>query len=148
MGNPAMPSRGQCEHPQHTTGERATDHYPNLLLKKKNLFMIDPGLELVRLTDKSSFLLYPYTESGQDSKNDINSTKRKPVLHRSSNPCQLIRGIFLYLGVLCLVRESGVLLLLLFSKERKKGALFKSFKGLNLKERSRIRGFGLSRSRG
>lgn len=32
--------------------------------EESNLFMIDPGLELVRLTDKSSFLLYPYTESG------------------------------------------------------------------------------------
>lgn len=29
--------------------ERDTDHYPNLLLNKKNLIKIDLGLELARL---------------------------------------------------------------------------------------------------
>lgn len=46
--------------------ERGTDHYPNLLLKKKNLFTIDPGLELARLLDKSSFPLYTYSLSVLD----------------------------------------------------------------------------------
>lgn len=58
-----------CFHRKKTfygKNERGTDHYPNLLLNKKNLFKIDLGLELARLWEKETFLLYTYSLSVLD----------------------------------------------------------------------------------